>query len=79
MLAKDAKLVNSSKQKCLIGVKMLSLEEIIKRLQDRKIGAVADSTGLNRVTVSKIKRGEDLENVRYSTIRALSHYLTSEH
>lgn len=53
---------------------MMTLDEIRKALQDRRLSMVADSTGLSYQTVYNIRRGTN-GDVAYSTAKALSDYL----
>jgi len=54
---------------------MLTLEEIKKRLEDRRLNMVAEATGLHYNTVRNIAAGENT-NPTYEVIKALSDYLT---
>jgi hypothetical protein len=54
---------------------MLTLEEIQKRLLDRRLNAVADATGLHYNTVRGIASGENI-NPTYAVLKAISDYLT---
>jgi hypothetical protein len=56
---------------------MLTLEDIRKRLADRRINMVADSTGLHYNTVRNIAVGENT-NPTYEVLKALSDYLSEE-
>lgn len=49
-------------------------DELRAALQDRIVIAVADATGVNRVTVGNIKTGKQLEASK-STVKALEAYL----
>jgi transcriptional regulator with XRE-family HTH domain len=53
---------------------MLTLEEIQERLRYRRIGIVADTTGINRKTLWAIVSGRT-KNPSYGVIRKLSDYL----
>jgi hypothetical protein len=56
---------------------MLTLDEIWRRLQDRRIIAVAEATGLHYNTVRLVASGQN-KNPSYAVIKALSDYLTGE-
>ena len=53
---------------------MLTLEEVKEKLQDRRLPAVAQSTGLAYGTVRKVAAGED-KAVSYDVVKRLSDYL----
>lgn len=53
--------------------KVLTLEEVRKRLQDRRIDVVAEATGLHYGTVQEVRAGKS-ENPSYQTIKVLSDY-----
>jgi len=53
---------------------MLDLEEIRRRLADRRVDAVAQATKLHRNTISTIRDGKQ-ENPTYYVLRRLSDYL----
>lgn len=53
---------------------MLTLTEIQERLWDRRIGVVADVTGINRKTLWAITSGRS-KNPSYEIIKKLSDYL----
>jgi transcriptional regulator with XRE-family HTH domain len=55
---------------------MLKLEDIRKRLEDRRLNMVADATGLHYNTVRNIAAGENT-NPTYEVLKALSDYLTN--
>lgn len=55
---------------------MMSYEEIVAALQDRVLTKVSQECGVNRVTVSAIKNGHDV-NITLATQRKLSEYLQS--
>ena len=55
---------------------MLTLEEIRKRLEDRRLNMVAEATGLHYNTVRNIAVGENT-NPTYEVFKALSDYLTN--
>lgn len=52
---------------------MLTLPQIIEKLQDRSGKAIADKTGIHFVTISRIKNGH-IDNPSYDTIAKLSDY-----
>ena len=54
---------------------MLTIEQIRVGLSDRRIGVVAEATGLTRVALYNILSGKT-KNPSYSTIVVLSDYLT---
>jgi DNA-binding Xre family transcriptional regulator len=56
---------------------MLILEEVRKRLSDRKVTTVAEATGLSYDTVWRVQRG-DYTRVSYDTVKALSDYLEAK-
>jgi len=56
----------------------MDLDEIRKALQDRVLTAVAQGTGVNRITLSKIKNGHDV-NLTMKTMDALRDYLAPRH
>jgi hypothetical protein len=53
---------------------MLTLEQIIKALDDRNWKRVSEGSGVNYQTVWKIARG-NAGNVSYETVKKLSDYL----
>ena len=53
---------------------MLTLDQIRQRLQDRRIDAVAQATGLHYNTVRDVRSNPDA-NPTHRVIRALSDYL----
>lgn len=54
---------------------MLTLDEIKKRLADRRIDIVAERTGIHRNTLSAIRDGRTT-NPSYETICRLSEYFS---
>ena len=54
---------------------MMTLDQIRKALEDRKLKAVAEATGLAYDTVWRVSRG-DTKRVSYETVKALSDYLS---
>jgi transcriptional regulator with XRE-family HTH domain len=68
-------IVNTSQCGFLYGdVYMMTIEAIRLALQDRRLTAIAQATGLHYNTVSAIKRGTQL-NPSYDTLSRLSAYL----
>lgn len=58
---------------------MLSLDEVVSRLADRKLKIVAQETGLHYNTVLRVAGGKKSpENVTYDVVKRLSDYLTGE-
>lgn len=57
--------------------KILSLTEIRRLLQDRKLYVIADKTGLSYPTLKKLADGIDA-NYTLSTLEAVSEYLTNK-
>lgn len=53
---------------------MMTLEQVRQGLQDRKLRAVAQATGLAYDTVWRVATGR-MERVSYDTVKALSDYL----
>jgi transcriptional regulator with XRE-family HTH domain len=53
---------------------MMTLDEIVKRLKDRRIDMVCERTGLSRPTVHAIRTGKTT-NPSLKTMQALSDYL----
>jgi transcriptional regulator with XRE-family HTH domain len=56
---------------------MLSLEKISEGLADRRLDVVAKATGVSRSTISRIRRGENV-NPTIKVIKALSDYLAGD-
>ena len=54
---------------------MLTLEQIIKGLSDRRIDVVAKAIGVRPSTLIDIRKGRTL-NPSYAVVKALSDYLT---
>lgn len=54
---------------------MLTLEDIKRRLSDRRLSRVAEATGLHYNTVRNIAIGEN-KNPTYDVLKTLSDYLT---
>ena len=53
---------------------MLTFQQIRERLQDRRLDAVAEATGLHPNSIARIRDGKNL-NPKHSTVAALSAYL----
>jgi hypothetical protein len=53
---------------------MLTFTEIRRRLQDRRLDAVASATGLHVNSIARIRDGRNL-NPKHSTLAALSAYV----
>jgi len=53
---------------------MLKLEEIVKRLQDRKLSAVAEATGVSYTSLWQIANGIQ-KQPKYKVVEKLSDYL----
>lgn len=56
---------------------MLTLDQIRKALQDRRLAKVAESTGLHYNTIRAVRDNPDA-NPTYKVLKALSDYLTRE-
>lgn len=56
---------------------MLDLDQIRDKLYDRRTKAVAEATGLNHVTVWKLKSGKQI-NPTYTVLKALSDYFENQ-
>jgi len=54
----------------------MTIEQIIKALQDRNLNEVSRQTGIHVVTLSRIKNGHH-RNPRYETVTTLATYLKS--
>jgi transcriptional regulator with XRE-family HTH domain len=54
--------------------KMLKLEEIVKRLKDRKLSAVAEATGISYTSLWQIANGMQ-KQPKYKIVERLSDYL----
>lgn len=58
---------------------MLSLDEVVSRLADRRLKVVAQETGLHYNTVLRVAGGKkEPQNVTYEVVKRLSDYLTGE-
>ena len=55
---------------------MMTLDQVRRELQDRKLTAVAKATGLHYQTVWRVASG-NYEALSYETVKALSDYLQS--
>ena len=53
---------------------MLTLDQIKRKLEDRRIDVVSMRTGINRNTIARIKSGQH-ENPTYYILNKLSDYL----
>lgn len=53
---------------------MLTFQEIRERLQDRRLDAVAEATGLHPNSIARIRDGKN-NDPKHSTLAALSAYL----
>ena len=56
---------------------LLSLEEISKKLKDRKLQVVSSATGLSFPTLRKLTEGKTTE-YHYSTLVSISNYFKKE-
>jgi transcriptional regulator with XRE-family HTH domain len=56
---------------------MMTLDDIVKALHDRKATVVAQEVGLSYQTVWRVARGET-KNVSYDTAKKLSDYLNNK-
>lgn len=54
----------------------MTIDQIIKALQDRNLNEVSRQTGIHFVTLSRIKNGHH-RNPRYETVVRLGEYLKS--
>ena len=52
---------------------MLTLEQCLKRLRDRKLSRVADAIGISRQGLYNIVNGQSMPS--YETVKKLSDYL----
>jgi transcriptional regulator with XRE-family HTH domain len=53
---------------------MLTLDQIKRKLEDRRIDIVAERTGIHRNTIARIKSGQQA-NPTYHILQRLSAYL----
>lgn len=51
---------------------MLTIEEVRRRLEDRRLSTVSERTNIPAYTLRRLMRGGE---VRYSVVQALSDYL----
>jgi hypothetical protein len=56
---------------------MMTIDDIVKALHDRKATVVAQEVGLSYQTVWRVARG-DFKNISYDTARKLSDYLSNK-
>ena len=56
---------------------MMTLDDIVKSLHDRKATVVAQEIGMSYQTVWRIARG-DVKSASYKTVKKLSDYLTQK-
>jgi DNA-binding Xre family transcriptional regulator len=56
---------------------MMTIDDIVRALHDRKATVVSQEVGLSYQTVWRIARGE-VKNVSYDTAKKLSDYLTEK-
>jgi DNA-binding Xre family transcriptional regulator len=56
---------------------MMTIDDIVMALHDRKATVVSQEVGLSYQTVWRIARGE-VKNVSYDTAKKLSDYLTEK-
>lgn len=54
---------------------MLTLQEIMDGLRDRRINVISEATGVSRSTISRIRQGKNA-NPTFGVMKALSDYLT---
>lgn len=55
---------------------MLSLIDIRKKLQDRRLDKIVEATGLHRNTIANVRDGKT-DNPDYRVVEKLSHYLSA--
>jgi DNA-binding Xre family transcriptional regulator len=67
---------NGASQAQIEATPMLSLEEIKNKLQDRKLYAVSEATGLSYPTLKKLHDGET-SNFTLDTIQKVSDYFNA--
>jgi transcriptional regulator with XRE-family HTH domain len=53
---------------------MLNLHQIQQAIQDRRLGIVAEATGISRATLWAIREGKNT-NPSHTTLKAISDYL----
>lgn len=56
---------------------MMTLDDIISALHDRKATVVSQEVGLSYQTVWRVAKG-DVRNVSYETVKKLSDYLSKK-
>jgi DNA-binding Xre family transcriptional regulator len=56
---------------------MMTLDDIVRALHDRKATVVAQEVGLSYQTVWRVARG-DVKNISYDTAKKLSDYLNNK-
>lgn len=56
---------------------MMRLEDIVKKLKDRRLSTVAQRTGMSYTTIWQIANGVQ-KSPKYKHVEALSDYLESE-
>lgn len=54
---------------------IMTPQEVSEALQGHSRSEVARKTGISRITVAKIMRGDNVEHTHYATLRALHAYL----
>jgi len=54
---------------------MMTLEQIVEKLDDKNLTQVAKKVGLSPQTLWRVKHGYTGKNVSYETVKALSDYL----
>lgn len=52
---------------------MLTFEQVVEKLQDRRLDAVALATGLHHNTIARIRDGKNVDP-KLSTLKLLSDY-----
>jgi len=70
-------LQNSIKSKMTNNKELLTLEDISKKLKDRKLYVVSEATGLSFPTLKKLVNGET-NKYNYSTLKSISDYFKDE-
>jgi DNA-binding Xre family transcriptional regulator len=56
---------------------MMTLDDIVKALHDRKPTVISAETGLSYQTIWRVSKGET-KNVSYETVKKLSDYLNKK-
>ena len=54
---------------------IMTPQEVSEALQGRSRSEVARATGISRITVAKIMRGDNVAQTQYATLRTLHAYL----